>query len=89
MTLSRDMQSLRLRVEGHVGGDFSVPPRTVRTLLVLVGSLSGSSPVWDRVWVTLFLASAMIVSHAFAAGGPPSPCSVYIYVYTLMSPPRW
>ena len=40
------------------------------------------SPVWDRVWVTHFLASAMIISHAFAAGGPPSPCSsIYIRLH--------
>ena len=51
-------------------------------MLVLVGSLSGSSPVWDRVWVTHFLASAMIISHASAAGGPPSPCSsIYIRLH--------
>jgi hypothetical protein len=34
----------RLRVGGHIGGYFSVPPRAVRTLLGFVGS-----PVWDLV----------------------------------------
>ena len=41
-----------------------------------------SSPVWDRVWVTLFLASAMIISHASAVGGSRSPCaSIYIRLH--------
>ena len=40
------------------------------------------SPFWDRVWVMHFLASAMIISHASAAGGPPSPCSsIYIRLH--------
>ena len=36
------------------------------------------SPVWDRVWVTHFLASAMIISHSFAVCGSRSPCSLLV-----------
>ena len=58
-----------MRVGGGVGVYYSRIPVWV-------------SPVWDRVWVTHFLASAMIISHAFAAGGPPSPCSsIYIRLH--------
>ena len=48
-----------IRVGGDIGVYFSRIPVWV-------------SPVWDRYWVTLFLASAMIISHTSAAGGPPS-----------------
>ena len=47
------------------------------------------SPVWDRVWVTLSLASAMIISHSSVVGGSRSPCAlIYTYVYFLKCSPK-
>ena len=58
-----------IRVGGGVGVYYSRIPVWV-------------SSVWDRVWVTHFLASAMIIFHASAAGGPPSPySSIYIRLH--------
>ena len=58
----------------------------------LVRSLSsGSSPVWGSLLGHAWPASAVIISHASAAGAPPSYhvfMYIYVYVYILKSPPK-